>query len=272
MPKLFLSSLLAAALFLPAAAKPGFGELLFNSKWYRTYDSTSDILPEGGELLFAWSYLDPESKRDSFFVGIDTLWELPQDVGGDTAADWDLQVCPDRQCMDGLKKGVHGANAPFPWDTVFASEHHFQFFPAVSAATFRFIAPEKSLFGGLMFVRSRTTGQTDTVLGYGAWNLAWDSTSPPPVKPVNGYLPKRSDFVISGNTVKYVKGAGAGVTPMLPRARGRAAAGRTGMILFTRQGWMFDARGRLVLRPAPSGDAGSPGEGARGDAADAPRR
>jgi hypothetical protein len=248
--KTILPWLFAACFILPAAAKPGFGELLFNSKWYRTYDSTSDILPAGGELLFAWSYLDPESKPDSFFVGIDTLWGLPQDVGGDTAGDWDLQVCPDQQCMDGLKKGVHGANAPYPWDTVFQSEHHFQFFPAVSATTYRFISPENALFGGLMFVRSRTTGQTDTVLGYGAWHLQWDSTSPPPVKPVDGYLPKRSDFIISGNTVKYVKG-NAGVAPRLLRKETAARPqGARGGIWFPNHGWMFDARGRLAWKPA----------------------
>ena len=85
--------------------------------------------------------------------------------------------------MDGLKKGIHGANAPYPWDTVFQSEHHFQFFPAVSPTTFHFVPPPNSLFGGLMFVQSRTTGQSDTVFGYGAWNLTWDTTSPPPNRP-----------------------------------------------------------------------------------------
>jgi hypothetical protein len=243
-----------------AQAKPQFGGLLYNSKWYRTYDSTSDILPEGGELLFAWSYLDPQSKPDSFFVGIDTLWALPQDVDGDTAEDWDLQVCPDRQCMDGLKKGVHGANAPFPWDTVFQSEHHFQFFPAVSPTTYRFVAPEHSLFGGLMFVRSRSTGQTDTVLGYGGWHLHWDSTSPPPIRPVDGYLPRRSDFIITGDTVKYVKGANAGVTPRLLARKDAARPGlRTNQVLFAfpetgagGRGWIFDARGRLVWKPLRS--------------------
>src|SRR3954471_17948301 len=89
-------------------AKPAFTELLFNPHWYRTYDSTSDIIPDQGELLFAWNYADAAKHPDSFFVGIDTLWSLPQDLNSDTAEDWDLQVCPDGFCMNGLKAGIHG--------------------------------------------------------------------------------------------------------------------------------------------------------------------
>ncbi len=186
-------------------------QLLYNSKWYRTYDSTSDIVPADGSLLFAWSYGDSASRRpDSFFVGIDTLWSLPQNVGGDTANDWDLQVCPDGFCMNGLKAGVHGANAPIHFgdtgefgDTSFQTEHHFQFFPATSAS-YQFTAPDSSIFGALMYVRSRGAGTADTVFGFGTWKLPWDSAFPPPIRPVNGYLPRRSDFTIVGGKVRYI--------------------------------------------------------------------
>ena len=194
-----------------AFAKPVFTELLYNPKWARTYDSSSQIIPADGQLLFAWNYQDAAKHTDSFYVGIDTLWWLPQDVDADTANDWDLQVCPDEQCMLGLKANVHGANAPFPFgDTKFKSEHHFQFFPAISKK-FDFTAPKKSLFGGMMYCRSRSTGEADTVLGYGAWNMVWDSAFLPPVRPVAGKLPKRSDFVISGDTVRYMP-FGAGIS------------------------------------------------------------
>jgi hypothetical protein len=181
-------------------------ELLFNSRWYRTYDSTNSIIPSEATLLFSWTYRDSTRHPDSFFVGIDTLWSLPQDVGGDTANDWDLQVCPDQICMNGLKAGIHGANAPYPFgspqDTGFEREHHFQFFPAIVSD--RFYAPTGTLFGGLMYVRSRSgSSPTDTVFGFGAWKTEWDTAYPPPVRPVNGYLPRRSDFVIVNGKIRY---------------------------------------------------------------------
>jgi hypothetical protein len=139
-------------------------------------------------------------------VGIDTLWMLPQDIGGDTSRDWDLQVCPDWACKNGLKAGVHGSNAVYPFgiapDTGFETEHHFQFIMAVNDS-FRGIAPAGSIFGGMMFVRSRTTGKADTVLGFGAWRMDWDTAFLPPVHPVYGYLPKRSDFMVAGGKVRY---------------------------------------------------------------------
>ncbi len=194
------------------AAKPGFTDLLFNPVWYRSFDSTSKIIPAEGKLLFAWNFSDPEKQADSFFVGIDTLWALPQNLDSDTSRDWDLQVCPDEICMNGLKDNIHGANAPYPFgDGVFKTEHHFQFFPALSKS-YTFIAPQNSLFGALMFCRSRTTGTSDTVFAFGAWNLVWDSSNPPPVRPVNGYLPKFSDFSISGDTVRYLKASGENVS------------------------------------------------------------
>jgi hypothetical protein len=210
-----------------AQAKPLFTELQYNPHWYRTYDSTSDILPKGGELLFNWIFADAQSQPDSFFVGIDTLWGLPQDVGNDTAADWDLQVCPNEICMNGLKAGIHGANAPEPFETgKFTAEHHFQFFPALDAKTFNFISPPRRIFGGLMFCRSRSTGMADTVLGFGSWGLAWDSTRLPPERPVDGYLPKLSDFVISGDTVRYLKGATGIAAPRNGRARSQVGESR----------------------------------------------
>jgi hypothetical protein len=192
------------------SAKPAFQELLFNARWYRTYDSASSIIPAEGTLLFAWDFSDPEKKADSFFVGIDTLWGLPQDVEGDTAGDWDLQVCPDEICMNGLKAGIHGANSPYPFDgTKNKAEHHFQFFPAIDK-NFDFTAPANSLFGALMYCRSRSTGASDTVFAFGAWKLKWDSTAPPPVRPVDGYLPRLSDFEIKSGAVRYLK-AGSGI-------------------------------------------------------------
>ena len=190
-----------------AFAKPAFTQLLNNPRWYRTYDSSSSIIPAEGKLLFAWDFVDPDKQVDSFFVGIDTLWGLPQDMNGDTASDWDLQVCPDEICMNGLKAGIHGANSPYPFGADKSkAEHHVQFFPAISPK-FDFIAPARSLFGAMMFCRSRSTGASDTVLAYGSWKLTWDSTKPPPVRPDKGYLPKLSDFVIVDDTVRYLKGA-----------------------------------------------------------------
>ena len=195
----------------PATPKPGIGaahlsQLLHNPKWYRTLDSTGNIDVDGGTLLFAWTFLDPNRHPDSFYVGIDTLWSLPQNVNGDTSNDWDLQVCPDWICMNGLRANVHGANAAYPFgsalDTGFATEHHFQFYPAI--VNDRFTAPAGSLFGALMFVRSRSgSSPTDTVFGFGAWKIEWDSAYAPPVRPVNGYLPRRSDFTIVNGKVRY---------------------------------------------------------------------
>ncbi|MDB5051622.1 MAG: hypothetical protein JWO30_4693 [Fibrobacteres bacterium] len=213
---LLLSVLLSANNL--ASAKPGFTELLFNPNWYRTFDSTSSIVAAEGGLLFAWHFADPEMKPDSFFVGIDTLWSLPQDVDSDTSEDWDLQVCPDEICMDGLKRGIHGANSPYPFaDGNFETEHHFQLFPAIDK-NFYYTSPPRSVFGAMMFCRSRTSGISDTVFAFGTWNLKWDPTHIPPVRPVAGYLPKLSDFAISGDTVRYLK-AGAGITPSTPRYR-----------------------------------------------------
>jgi hypothetical protein len=206
-----------------ASAKPGFQELLYNPKWYRTFDTSSSIVPAQGTLLFAWRFEDAAKAKDSFYVGIDTLWGLPQDVTGDTAMDWDLQVCPDEICMNGLKADVHGANAPYPFDdTNFQAEHHFQFFPAVDAG-FNFVSPSRSIYGALMYCRSRTTGAADTVFAFGAWGLRWDPSALPPVRPVDGYLPRRSDFSISDDVVRYDKaGSGMGVPP----SRGRVVASR----------------------------------------------
>ncbi len=202
---------------LPFSPQAKLEALLYNPKWYRTYDSASNIVPTEGSLLFAWSYGDSARHPDSFYVGIDTLWSLPQDVPdslgapADTANDWDLQVCPDKFCMNGLKSDVHGANAPVHFgdtgqygDTSFQTEHHFQFFPAIDFRVYQFTAPDSSIFGALMFVRSRSTGKADTIFGFGAWKLEWDSAFIPPVRPVAGYRPKRSDFNIVGNKVRYV--------------------------------------------------------------------
>ncbi|GEM_PF-5094264 len=206
-PQFRILAALVLFVSIPSTAKPGFTELQFNPNWYRTFDSTSDILPAKGELLYNWIFSDPENTPDSFYVGIDTLWALPQNVGGDSASDWDLQICPDEICLNGLKAGIHGANAPYAFEEGhFKAEHHFQFFPAVDSKSFQFTAPAQSLMGALMYCRSRTTGLSDTVLGFGTWNLKWDPDNLPPIRPRNGYLPRRSDFVIEGNTVKYLAG------------------------------------------------------------------
>jgi hypothetical protein len=208
------ASLLCAA--APSPAKPAFTELLHNPAWYRTYDTNSSIIPSEGTLLYAWHFEDAAKAADSFFVGIDTLWGIPQDVGGDTAADWDLQVCPDEICMNGLKAGIHGADSPYPFgDTNFKAEHHFQFFPAVDPG-FNFTSPPGAVFGAMMFCRSRSTGEADTVFAFGAWKLKWDPKALPPVRPVSGYLPGRSDFAVSGDTVRYLK-AGSGIPPRSSR-------------------------------------------------------
>lgn len=186
-------------------------ELLYNPKWYRTLDSTNSIAIGEGTLLFAWTYRDSLGYPDSFYVGIDTLWALPQNVGGDTSAsgDWDLQVCPDEECAGGLKAGVHGANSNFPFGengTTHEAEHHFQFYPAVHPVNFLYTSPDSAIFGGLMYVRSRSgKSKTDTVFGFGAWELEWDTAYPPPLRPVNGYLPRRNDFIIVNGKVRYVK-------------------------------------------------------------------
>jgi hypothetical protein len=223
-------------IFASASAKPGFQELLYNPHWYRTFDTSSSIIPAQGTLLFAWNFRDADKAADSFYVGIDTLWGLPQDVQGDTAWDWDLQVCPDEICMNGLKAGIHGANAPYPFeDTNFQAEHHFQFFPAVDSR-YNFISPARRVFGGMMYCRSRTSGASDTVFAFGAWGLEWDSAFAPPVRPVAGYLPRPEDFAISGDTVRYVK-AGSGIGPeskrLGPEAQGLLARSVPGGIRFS---------------------------------------
>lgn len=243
-----------------ASAKPAFQTLLFNPKWYRTFDSASSVIPAEGTLLYAWTYADPEKRADSFFVGIDTLWGLPQDQGGDTASDWDLQVCPDEICMNGLKAGIHGANGAYPFgDTVFSTEHHFQYFPAIDPA-FNFTAPARSIFGALMYCKSRSTGVSDTVFAFGAWKLKWDPAHLPPVKPVDGYLPRFADFAVSGDTVRYLK-AGSGVARRLPQRNTpaerpgikdwiwTAAAVGSGSPHSGTEGGMRDARGRLLRPP-----------------------
>ena len=194
----------------PLASTAHLEKLLYNDKWYRTFDTTADIDPNAGSLLYAWSYGDLARRPDSFYVGIDTLWTLPQNVNGDTANDWDLQVCPDGFCMNGLKVNVHGANAPIVFgdtgefgDTSFQTEHHFQFFPAISSS-YHFTAPDSSIFGAMIFVHSRSRDGADTAFAFGAWKLGWDSAYLPPLHPVAGYLPKRSDFTIVGNKVRYV--------------------------------------------------------------------
>ena len=200
---------------LSVPANPHLEALLYNTKWYRTFDSTSDISLTS--LVYAWAYGDSDRKHiDSFFVGIDTLWFLPQDVPkaagapADTGNDWDLQVCPDGNCQNGLKAGVHGYNAAIHFgdiqedgDTLFQTEHHFQFFPAVDTTAYYFTAPANSIFGAYMYVQSRSTGKSDTVFAFGTWKLPWDSLYLPPIRPVAGYLPKKSDFIIVNGKVRY---------------------------------------------------------------------
>ncbi len=202
--------------YISVVAKPGFTELLYNPNWYRTFDSSSRIIPSEGALLFAWKFEDAEMRPDSFFVGIDTLWSLPQDVNSDTSEDWDLQVCPDEICMDGLKKGIHGANSPYPFGNGnFKTEHHFQFFPAIDN-DFNFTSTPGSAFGAMMYCRSRSSGISDTVFAFGTWKLKWDPANVPPVRPVAGYLPKLSDFAISGDTIRYLK-AGVEINVGVPK-------------------------------------------------------
>jgi hypothetical protein len=161
------------------------------------------------------AYRDTLRHPDSFYVGIDTLWMLPQNVGGDTSisGSWDLQVCPDEICMNGLQAGIHGADALFHFGGTgeyanpdFETEHHFQFFPAIDTATYTFTSPDSAIFGALMYVRSRSnSSRTDTVFGFGAWKLEWDEDFPPPVRPVDGYLPRRADFSVVDGKVRYVR-------------------------------------------------------------------
>jgi len=189
---------------------PHLETLRFNPKWYRSFDSTSDIDPDAGNLLFAWTYGDPARHPDSFYVGIDTLWPIPQDVNGDTANDWDLQVCPDGFCMNGLKVGMFGANAPIHFgdtgqygDTSYQTEHHFQFWPAAAPVTYKPIAPDSTIFGAMIFVRSRSSGKADTAFAFAVWRMGWDSLYLPPEHPVSGYLPRKSDFAIVNGKVRY---------------------------------------------------------------------
>ena len=194
------------------ASAPGaahFTTLLYNAKWYRTFDSTSTI-GEEGTLVFAWAFEDTLQRPDSFYVGIDTLWMLPQNVNGDTtvSGDWDLQICLDGGfCQGGLANDVHGGNAPIPFggelDT-FATEHHVQFFPALKPNVAYGVSPDSAIFGGMLFAQSRTgKSRPDTVLVYGSWKIPWDDAYAPPSRPVNGYLPKRGDFTIVGGKIRY---------------------------------------------------------------------
>jgi hypothetical protein len=187
--------------------------LLVNRKWYRTLDSSHSISTTEGTLLFAWTYRDSSHHPDSFYIGIDTLWMLPQNVGGDPSStgDWDLQICPDGFCQGGLAGGVNGFYSPAHFGGTgeyanpdYVTEHHFQFYPAIHPVTFRYRSPDSAIFGALMYVRSRSNSSpADTVFGFGAWKLPWDDNYPPPVRPVNGYLPRRSDFTIVNGKVRY---------------------------------------------------------------------
>jgi hypothetical protein len=206
----------------PTPPQPGHGEahfdhMVFNDRWYRTLDSTDELSPADGSFIYSWVYSDAARHPDSFYLGVDTLWRLPQDVGGDTANDWDLGICPAGLCVGGIRSGLFGLNVAAPFaefregeniDT-FTTEHHFQFTPALHPVvgnpprTWE-VAPDSSLFGALMYVRSRSgSSKTDTVLGFAAWKLEWDTAYPPPVRPVNGYLPRRADFKIVNGKVRY---------------------------------------------------------------------
>jgi hypothetical protein len=199
----------------PKGDPPGNGaahleQLLHNPRWYRTLDSTDVLHPDSGSFIFSWVFRDTNRHPDSFFLGVDTLWSLPQDVSGDTATDWDLGICPAGFCVGGIRSGLFGLNVATPFaasgidvDT-FVVEHHFQFTPAIHPTTFKPVSPDGSLFGALMYVRSRSgSSRTDTVFGFGAWKMEWDSAFPPPIRPVNGYLPRRADFKIVSGKVRY---------------------------------------------------------------------
>lgn len=201
----------------PKPPEPGHGEahlsqLLHNPRWYRTLDSADILDPSAGSFIFSWVYLDLARHPDSFFLGVDTLWTLPQDVKGDTASDWDLGICPAGFCIGGIKSGLFGVNVATPFaepgssvdiDT-FVTEHHFQFTPGLQAGSALPSAPDSALFGALMYVRSRSgSSKTDTVLGFAAWKVEWDTAYPPPVRPVNGYLPRRADFKVVNGKVRY---------------------------------------------------------------------
>jgi len=223
-------------LILPIQAEVNFSLLLHYPTNYRVFTESSHVIADGelSELLYAWKVQVPVGNNEIVWVGIDTLWELPQDQAGDTGiGDWDLQVCPDGFCISGLKRGEvcdceksgsagcpegfcleggvkqsgFGGQSPTSLSKAGEAEHHFQYFQGMDPETFRAVAPPFSLFGGFLFVRSESSQEADTVFGFGAWNLTWDSANPPPLKP-NGYLPKKSDFVIEGNMVRYQKGAG----------------------------------------------------------------
>lgn len=199
----------------PDHGEPHLETLLVNPKWYRTLDSSQSISLDEGTLLFAWTYLDALRYPDSFYIQIDTLWMLPQNVKGDTSAtgSWDLQVCPDGFCQGGLAGGVHGYNSPAHFGGAgevgnpdYATEHHFQFYPAIddSLHGYKYMAPDSAVVGAMMSVVPRSgKSPADTVFAFGAWRLGWDGAYPPPVRPVGGYLPKRSDFSIVNGKVRY---------------------------------------------------------------------
>jgi hypothetical protein len=201
----------------PGHGAARFEQLLYNPKWYRTFDSSHTISIPEGTLTFSWTYEDSLEHSDSFYVAIDSLWLLPQNVNGDTSrsGDWDVQFCPNGEfCLGGLVDGVQGANAPYPFPVPlalsqvsgkpFGTEHHFNFFPASHPTLGYGLSPDSAIVGAMMIVSSRSgSSPADTVFAFGSWKLAWDDTYPPPVRPVNGYLPKRSDFEIVNGMVRY---------------------------------------------------------------------
>jgi len=209
-----LTSLIACNTADGGSGAPGKGAahletLLHNPKWYRVYDSADVLTPDDGSLIFSWTYRDAMRHPDSFHLAIDTLWGLPQNVNGDTANDWDLDMCPSGFCIGGLREGISGVNIATPFaasgvdvDTFF-TEHHFQFTPALGAGALP-VAPAGSVFGGMMILSSRSgSSPADTVFGFGTWKMEWDTAFPPPVRPVGGHLPKRADFKIVDGKVRY---------------------------------------------------------------------
>ncbi len=196
-------------------AKGVFTHIDHEWKWYRSFDESSQLWEDAGDFLYVLNFEDPDKAADSFYVGIDTLWLLPSDVNGDEYADWDLQHCLDAAwCLQGINAGVFGDNAPkhfgvpLPPDNlpVYSTHHHINYYPAFvqDGNTFVPIAPSQTILGALMYARSRSTGASDTIFAFGAWKMAWDDQFPPPFKPVNGYLPTLSDFVIADSSGIYI--------------------------------------------------------------------
>jgi hypothetical protein len=185
-------------------------QLLHNPKWYRTFDSSTSFLPDGGGFVYSWTFLDPARHPDSFYVGIDTLWSLPRNVGR-AGNNWDLQVCPNGSCAGGLEGGIFGVNTRWHFggkgeyaQPDFAAEHHFQFYPALDSVTFLPMKTDSGIFGGMLFVRSRSgSSPTDTVFAFGTWRMEWDTAYLPPVRPNGSRLPRRADFKIVNGKVRY---------------------------------------------------------------------